>query len=200
MPLDMQFGDLATRIARAFRVRGRIPLKLDEMVVPVTVVESVDRDPFRTEPITWAATAGTTSNPNPAPPAGDVAMLAVRCVSGLVLVVAYSSSVGAFGQVLISRNMGLGAFVETGFVTALNRDAPGVVAAASPALQLLSGSQLMLPFGQPIYQPNQGPPLFHTLPDPVVLFPGDFFILANQNVGESIADATFFGQEYPPLT
>jgi hypothetical protein len=184
----MQFGDLATRIARAFRVRGRIPLKLDEMVVPVSVVQSIDQDPFRTEPITWTAVAGSTVAPLPAPPLGQV------------LVSAYSSQVGALGQVTISRNTGLGAFVPPvpGFVTALNRDAPGVVAAAAPALQLLIDSQPVLPIGQPIYQPVASEQ-FTRFPDPVVLFPGDFFILSGPT-DESIGSATFFGQEFPPLT
>jgi hypothetical protein len=47
MPLPFGTGELATRLRRAFDIRGRIPLMADEVVVPVAIVSDVTRAPYR---------------------------------------------------------------------------------------------------------------------------------------------------------
>jgi hypothetical protein len=47
MPLDIQSGSLADRIRRALGLRGRMPLKLDETVVPTVETASLTLPPYR---------------------------------------------------------------------------------------------------------------------------------------------------------
>lgn len=54
MPLPIQLGELANRIRRAFDVRGRMPLALDETVVPVLIVGDATDFPFSLDPLGFA--------------------------------------------------------------------------------------------------------------------------------------------------
>lgn len=47
MPQDIQRGELSDRLRRFGGLTGRIPLTLDEMVVPVVVGEDLYRQPYR---------------------------------------------------------------------------------------------------------------------------------------------------------
>jgi hypothetical protein len=49
MPLDIQTGGFADKIRRALGVRGRMPLRLDETVVPVVNTGTLDQPPYRTD-------------------------------------------------------------------------------------------------------------------------------------------------------
>lgn len=49
--LDFNVGELAARLRRALGVRGRMPLGLDEHVVPVTLTADVSIPPWRTNPV-----------------------------------------------------------------------------------------------------------------------------------------------------
>jgi hypothetical protein len=49
MPLDIQQGGYADKLRRALGVRGRMPLRLDESVVPVVQVQDLDRPPYRSD-------------------------------------------------------------------------------------------------------------------------------------------------------
>lgn len=53
MPLEFQVGEVADRLRRGLTVRGRMPLELDERVVPVTLVEDVSLAPWRGEGHAW---------------------------------------------------------------------------------------------------------------------------------------------------
>lgn len=54
MPIDVNRGEIANRLRRFLDIRGRIPTRLDENVVPVVQLASVDDAPWRQSPITWA--------------------------------------------------------------------------------------------------------------------------------------------------
>lgn len=49
--LEFNIGELATRLRTALGVRGRIPLGLDEHVIPVTIAARVDTPPWRKNPV-----------------------------------------------------------------------------------------------------------------------------------------------------
>lgn len=49
--LEFNVGELVTRLRTSLGVRGRMPLGLDEVVIPTTLVEEVNRAPFRVQPI-----------------------------------------------------------------------------------------------------------------------------------------------------
>lgn len=61
--LEFNVGELATRLRSALGVRGRIPLGLDEHVIPVAITADVNAPPWRTNPVfaqasfTWAETS-----------------------------------------------------------------------------------------------------------------------------------------------
>lgn len=80
MPLVTQAGDLATRLARAFGIRGRIPTALDEQIVPVAIVERPDVPPFCDVPAYWRISARAVSA------AATRGLVGVRCISGVALV------------------------------------------------------------------------------------------------------------------
>lgn len=65
--LEFNVGEVVTRLRIALGVRGRMPLGLDEVVIPTIRVEDLGRPPFRVQPVefhgyvavtTAAATAG----------------------------------------------------------------------------------------------------------------------------------------------
>lgn len=47
MPIATQQGDIAARLRNFFKATGRIGTTLDEVVVPVAVVQQLDQPPFR---------------------------------------------------------------------------------------------------------------------------------------------------------
>lgn len=49
--LEFNVGELATRLRTALGVRGRIPLGLDEHVIPTSIVADVTVAPWRTNPV-----------------------------------------------------------------------------------------------------------------------------------------------------
>lgn len=49
--LEFNVGELATRLRKALGVRGRMPLGLDEHVVPVTIAADLSGAPWRTNPV-----------------------------------------------------------------------------------------------------------------------------------------------------
>jgi hypothetical protein len=199
MALEMQFGDLATRIARAFRVKGRIPTKLDEMVVPVAVVEHLDRDPFRQEPISFSgAIVGIT------PAAGEHIVLGVRCVSGIVVLTCVATRPGFGDPDFFLNRQQTQNFDTFASLFALNR--PGGVGGtlARPAA-LLVGDVVVGPLGgnaERVAAISANMSVFGTFEPlkwdaPPVLYPGDEFLLS---LGDGVQqDATFWGLEFPPL-
>lgn len=61
MPKPIQRPEQALALARAYNIKGKLPLVLDEVVVPVHIVGELD-------PAEWTPPAG----PGPTPPAGSV--------------------------------------------------------------------------------------------------------------------------------
>lgn len=51
MPLDIQVGDVAERLRRFFDLRGRIPGRLDEVVVPVINLGDLSKPPYSRDPL-----------------------------------------------------------------------------------------------------------------------------------------------------
>lgn len=51
MPLDIQTGLLADRLRQLLRLSGRIPLRLDEVTVPVVLAGSGTGVPYATDPV-----------------------------------------------------------------------------------------------------------------------------------------------------
>lgn len=49
--LEFNIGELASRLRSSLGVRGRIPLGLDEHVVPVTITSRIDTPPWRRNPV-----------------------------------------------------------------------------------------------------------------------------------------------------
>jgi hypothetical protein len=47
MPLDIQSGSLVEKLRRALGLRGRIPLRLDETIVPIVTVDELGHPPNR---------------------------------------------------------------------------------------------------------------------------------------------------------
>ena len=199
MPLDLQFGDLATRIARAFRVKGRIPIKLDEMMVPVAVAQSLDRDPFRQEPISFAgAIVGIT------PVAGENIVLGVRCVSGIVVITGVALRPGFGDPDFFLNRQQTQNFDTFPNLIAMNRPGGTGGTLARPAA-LIVGDVNVGPLGGnaerfAAISANQAvfggfAPLAWDAPP--VLYPGDELLVS---LGDGVQqDATFWGLEYPPL-
>lgn len=67
MPLESQFGEIATRLRKLFDIRGRMATRVDELVVPTVSVGEVNLPPYRSTPrafmgyTTAAATAAEAS-------------------------------------------------------------------------------------------------------------------------------------------
>lgn len=55
MPLVSQQGEVADRLRRFFRITGRIPSGVDETVVPVANLQSLDSPPWRLAPRNFGA-------------------------------------------------------------------------------------------------------------------------------------------------
>lgn len=51
MPLDIQVGDIAERLRRFLDLRGRIPARLDEIVVPTISLGDLARPPYSRDPL-----------------------------------------------------------------------------------------------------------------------------------------------------
>jgi hypothetical protein len=49
VPLDIQTGGFAEKMRRALGVRGRMPFRLDETVIPTVEVNRLDLPPYRTD-------------------------------------------------------------------------------------------------------------------------------------------------------
>lgn len=65
--LEFNVGELVTRLRRSLGVRGRMPLGLDEHVVPVTLAADVNCPPWRTNPVfaqagAYVSLSGTSGN------------------------------------------------------------------------------------------------------------------------------------------
>jgi hypothetical protein len=198
MALEMQFGDLATRIARAFRVKGRIPTKLDEMVVPVALVEHLDRDPFRQEPIAFAGvTIGI------AVPAGDSPVAGVRCVSGIVVITGFSFR-GFFDPTFFLNREQTQNFDTFPDLVAMNRRGGTGGTIARPAALLVGDTVTGALGGNAVRfaEPGASMAVFGWQPlafdAPPVLYPGDEFLVTGP-VDTSDMVGNFWGLEFPPL-
>lgn len=199
-PLKIQFGDIATRIARAFRVAGRIPVDLDEMMVPVAIMENLATDPFRTEPITWRGSIN-----DPAPPAGSWAVSGVRCVDGVVLVDEVACFTSATGPMLLLNRRATQGFNTVPNLVSLNQKWTGPAAAfPKPAARLIEAVNVGSPAVAPAFEIAINPFGGHILgvgaaiPFPVVLFPGDELLVTSIGAASSLS-GWITGREYTLL-
>lgn len=55
MPLETQQGEIASRLRNFFKVTGRIPSTLDEVVVPVSSVARLDQPPYRAQVVDFGS-------------------------------------------------------------------------------------------------------------------------------------------------
>jgi len=107
--LEFNVGEIVTRLRTALAVRGRMPLGLDEVVIPTMQAGAVDTPPFRVQPVefhgTWMietapATAGRNARvavflQQPATP-GSIAVISRYKVS----VSSYVTATGALDPAL----------------------------------------------------------------------------------------------------
>jgi hypothetical protein len=83
MPLDIGHAEIANRLRRLLRIRGRIPTRLDENVIPTVAIGSSDRPPWRQSPVIFADmnTAGAVAAENSAIaatlPASDLGVMVI---------------------------------------------------------------------------------------------------------------------------
>lgn len=191
----MQFGDLATRIARAFRVTGRIPIDLDEVLVPVALAERLDQDPFRQEPSTWMGTGVGF----PTPPAGESAIQGVRCVSGIVCIDGFVVNTGLMTTAFLNRQQTQAFATFDDILVELNQR--GIFATPQrPAAVYVADEGLAVPganavrIGEWNLTKVQFGVEFRDAP--VVLYPNDEFLIG-WGADSQAASVTFWGREYP---
>lgn len=63
MPLTSQQGDVADRLRNFFRITGRIPSSVDEVVVPTANIQDLDQPPFRSKVVNFGGNAGRAATP-----------------------------------------------------------------------------------------------------------------------------------------
>jgi len=102
VPLSIQLGEIANRLRRSLDVRGRMPLALDETVVPVVVVRDANDLPFALDPSEVAGFASVT------PTAGQQATIGLSnqgpVGSVFVLEEVWLSNSVALARVEVSRS------------------------------------------------------------------------------------------------
>jgi hypothetical protein len=133
--LTIQLGDLATRIVRGLGIRGRIPTQLDEVAVPVVVVQDLTDALFAQNPATFAI-------PNSAVGAAASVATSTICnntpntiVSLDTLTIQNTQAVADTFTVIIGRGTVPGGLAKAGAV--LNQQSP---AAVPPNAFVSSGS------------------------------------------------------------
>lgn len=116
MAIDVGSGNVADRLRNFLRLTGRIPLKMDEMVVPVVVGQQLDQPPWRTADQNFAATVVT----SPAPAAGFFAIAGVEMPNG-------ASGVARVTQITIRSNIAAEYSIFVGARQGTNYSAQGRV-------------------------------------------------------------------------
>lgn len=177
----LQLGDLATRLGRSLGITGRIPTSLRDPITPVAIVSDSSRAPYADEP-RYFRSAGTVTTAGATKAFQALIGIAPRTLVTSAYIDA-SQNAGPFAPCFLFRP--IGGFAQTpGFGFALN--VPGTVAtkaqAASgsgPDIGVVTGSgQTPLVVQQLSVQ--RGIDLIPLI-GPVVLFPGDAFVLQFQN-------------------
>lgn len=195
--LEFNIGELTTRLRKALGVRGRMPLGLDEHVIPVTLTADVTGPPWRTNP---SFAQGASRLGLPATNAGDYALVrlqypatvsemergrSVFLVTGWMLqpnntVIASGAAVADNEALAIFRPSGAG--VSAGFrLTTTERHAPAGTSIV-PYLIPIELVQLSVPTSPPSPVSTDGllqwvragvvqPPAF--VPTETLLRPGD---------------------------
>lgn len=196
--ISINFGDLSQRARRAFRLVGRLPLSLDETVLPVAVVAQLDTDPFRTEPRTWiwpqtiTGTAVISGIAEISNPAGSAQLIVVYGFTG------EASAAGGSQDVSFGVLRGVAGLLGAGIAQPVLINAAGgfLGQPAQSATRFragqnagANGGQLGL-FGLTTTSSAQ---LF--FPSAIVLFPGDTFWLATKLAAVS-HQLVVFGAEY----
>jgi hypothetical protein len=78
MPQPIQAGTVADRLRNFLKLSGRIPVQMDENVVPVVTAQQLDQPPWRTEVANFHTETQTS-----AAVAARFSMLAIRAPSGM---------------------------------------------------------------------------------------------------------------------
>jgi hypothetical protein len=196
--IAINFGDLSQRARRAFKLVGRLPLSLDETVLPVAIVANLDMAPFQTEPRTWQWAASITGSGV----AVGEAVISNPIKSGFIVTVKgfhLLDSVATQFSWWIARGLvvpgnlgvGVGAPVLTNQQTSNPNQSTG-----TSATQFKTGAPAG-PYGSLLgnllLQANVVLPLF--FPDPIVLFPGDDLVLSTPTAVTTIQFVAY-GAEY----
>lgn len=177
----LQLGDLATRLGRSLGITGRIPTSLRDPVLPVSVVSNSTGVPYADEP-KYFRSAGTVITAGATKAFQALIGVAPRTVVTNAYIDA-SQNVGPYAPCFLFRPIG-GVVQTPGFGFALN--VPGSVAVKAQASSA-SGADISVVTGA-----GQTPLVVQQLSvqrgidlipliGPVVLFPGDAFILQFQN-------------------
>lgn len=211
MPLGIDAGDPTTGLRRAFGITGRIPLALDETVVPVAVIRDSSKPPFAVNPARcWGTTisVGTVAT-------APASMLFNRVGTGIVAVVnrVVISTPGFAAAKRITFVLGRNGTVGTIGNTAA--PSPGVVVANDDNVNQISnqpGKPLCTLYGDPqaaalgvtFFQAWWAPsgtvnqPRVFDFPSGVVLYEGSV-LQVNDGLGVDNAvemDATWQWDEY----
>lgn len=203
--LTTQLGDLAARARRALHLTGRVPLSLDETIVPTAQLLDLTREPFSQYPRRWAFPFSFT------PTVSLVGFCVVRNPAGSNAIVVFDNCLaslqGGSGTIVtlsIARQINGAVLTAVSQPTLLN--IPGLSTAFAPQKSItqfgngtiagISGTAVAqyVPAGSMV-------PMFYGVNETsVVLFPGDDAIVTLPTGTGPTLIGTVFGREYPDTT
>lgn len=201
---QIQTQEIGERLKRLLRLRGATAFNLDETVIPVAIAADQDREPFRTVPVTWswpfstvgdATHRGITAVRNPIGSGGIVVIRGGWLAGNIVgeslqwgvIRQESGSGVPAGASLTQSENR---PFLGTNINT--NDTQPLAKFANDPTLTIA-----MITLGQMVVSVVNGAlPLL--LINPIVLFPGDVFLIAPAAITQA-ANGYVEGEDYVPL-
>lgn len=193
--LAIGFGDLAQRARRAFKLTGRLPLNLDETVLPVAIVANLDRAPFQSEPRTWMFGQGSTGDATHSPyiqvqnPAGSNILVTIDALCLLV-------DVANIIQIRLARNA-QGLPVGVGQQALTNAPQPATLNTTGVSTTQFNTTSQVGPSGSIVatFKLPANTEFAVPFPSSIVLFPGDVFALSGALAAYTITPV-IFGSEY----
>jgi hypothetical protein len=193
--IPINFGDLSQRARRAFKLVGRLPLSLDETVLPVAVVAQLDQDPYRAEPRTWSWPATLTGT---AVLSGLLEVGNPSTSSQLITVTGFVASPSVNGSLTWGIVRGAAGLLAAGISQPVLLNTPNgfLGQPGQSATRFRSGQNAAINAGA-VGQVQAAAlvPFQIQFNNPVVLYPGDLFWLATQ-VTAVVWTVALFGAEY----
>jgi len=200
MPLETQFGEVADRLRSFFKITGRIPSQLDEVLVPVAQVVDIGAPPYAIDPVLFQVrnTSAAVAAKNSA-----LAIALPESASGTMVVdrVHVEGGAAAFSASLILDNYTLlvaAGLVDFGPITRINGLSQRTLAAnvvQSTVPTILIGSNAAVHTG---FEVERAVQLINTdsqMLGPWVLPPGGALALWCNNLNNAIG-ASFKGRYF----